>query len=174
MLTKQIPIGIPYTVSRFKHHEQVKDKLLELIAESPSTNISIGKDSISRSDWHVPGTTDRPYWNFFEPLVYPHITEVFESIGHDDVIIDNYWFQQYQHNNTHQWHQHRGASYACVYYLQLPAGAPTTLVRDPMTGEEFHLDAKEGDIVTFPSIVWHTSPVNQSMEDKIVIAFNVE
>jgi uncharacterized RmlC-like cupin family protein len=50
-------------------------------------------------------------------------------------------------------------------YVQLP-GKLTTKT------SLYDIDAKEGDIVTFPAYVPHNSPENKNDEEKIIVSFN--
>jgi hypothetical protein len=81
--------------------------------------------------------------------------------------IQNYWFQQYYYNNYHDWHNHPQCHFSSVYYLELPKGTPITEFK---VSQE--IEAKEGDIITFPGYLFHRSPPNGLKKRKTVIVFN--
>jgi hypothetical protein len=62
-----------------------------------------------------------------------------------------------------------------VYYLELPTDGPKTVFKNPFNSEEIiYPDVKEGDILTFPSILEHCSPSNNSTHRKTIISFNID
>ena len=75
------------------------------------------------------------------------------------------WYQIYKKGDYHGTHTHVGAHFTNVLYVQLP-GKLTTKT------SLYDIDAKEGDIVTFPAYVPHTSPENKNDEEKIIVSFN--
>lgn len=162
-----------YIITQCQRHLEVKQELLKLIEKCPSLSIEDDKDFISKSDWHVPNTIERPYINLFLDSIKPELDIVMEELKQDLYKVTNYWFQQYSKNNYHKEHQHRGASYACVYFLELPEDGPKTTLIEPQTGRHIETDVKEGDILVFPAITWHYSPPNNSSSRKTIIAVNI-
>ena len=58
-----------------------------------------------------------------------------------------------------------------IYYVSLPEGVSKTTFR--LRDEEFSIDVKEGDVLTFPASMMHCSKPNQSYEQKVVVVFNI-
>jgi hypothetical protein len=87
-----------------------------------------------------------------------------------DLSVYNYWFQMYSKGDWHAWHNHLGANFSNVYYLNLPEGAAKTTFK--ILGKEFSIEVKEGQVLSFPGIVNQCSKPNPSEEPKVVIAFN--
>jgi predicted 2-oxoglutarate/Fe(II)-dependent dioxygenase YbiX len=84
------------------------------------------------------------------------------------------WFQQYVINDKHGWHTH-AENYTGVYYLEMPEEAPKTELIDQYNiNKKITIDAKEGDIVIFPSFIIHRAPKVQSDTRKTIISFNLE
>jgi hypothetical protein len=164
----------PYVISKFQKHEELKETLLESLNISQSISYTDAYDNISKTDWYIDANIARPYLDIlFEPLDQ-HMITVLEQLKHDDFKYQTFWFQQYIRDNTHRWHQHRGTSWASVYYLELEKNGPPTVFKT-LTGEEVIMpDVSEGDILTFPGFVWHCSPINRIDNRKTVIAFNIE
>jgi len=62
-----------------------------------------------------------------------------------------------------------------VYYLELPDNAPKTELIDQYNiNKKITVDAKEGDIVIFPSFVIHRAPKMLTDDRKTIISFNLE
>lgn len=166
-------LSCPYVIYEFKDHFKFRDELLALIELEDGQPI-VGKDAISKTDWTLPCITSRKYLEFIVPKLHPYMKEIYDKLDHDEFEYQNFWFQQYKTTDKHTWHQHRGASWANVYFVELPEDGPKTTIIDPYTKAEITIDVKEGDILTFPAIAWHCSPPNTSDKRKTVIAFNVE
>jgi hypothetical protein len=165
-------IDCPILVNKFTKHLEYKEQLLEIINTSHSGPDYDGS-IISRTDWNVNLGEQRQYWNLIfkdlNDIIYPS----FKEIGYEDIRYENCWFQQYNTNEFHKWHRHPGCQWSNVYYVELPEGTPATMFRNPYDQTEFTIDVEEGDIISFPSIVQHTSPINASDKVKTVIAFNL-
>ena len=71
-----------YTVADFEPHSQIKDKLLELIDESPAQPMINDTDmlNISKVDWNDSKNFGRPWVDYLMPHLAPHISEVFKEM----------------------------------------------------------------------------------------------
>ena len=165
-------IDCPILVNKFTKHLQYKEELLTLISEAVSTGDYEGS-CITRTDWNVNRGENRNYWALIFSDLNSVIYPAFQAIGYEDIRYDNFWFQQYKTNDFHKWHRHPGCQWSNVYYVDLPEGTPATLFRNPYDQTEFTIDVEEGDIISFPSFIQHTSPINTSEHVKTVIAFNL-
>ena len=87
--------------------------------------------------------------------------------------ITHFWYQQYITSNFHGWHIHANHDFSMVYYVELPKDAPATMFRN-VKGEEFICNAKEGDLLIFPSNAVHCSPKNESKGRKTIISLNIQ
>ena len=165
----------PYVVSKFELHQQVKEKLLFFIEEDYSgKSVDLeGQDKIVKTDWYTDRKLMKPYLSYLQPYLTEHMTEVYDALGHDVPKYTDFWYQQYDNKDRHRWHQHRGCCWANVYYVELKSKSQITMLRDPFTKEIITPEVEEGDILTFPGLVWHCSPENEIEERKTVVAFNV-
>jgi hypothetical protein len=165
-------LEIPYIISKFKKHKEIKHKLLTLIDESQANNILDSNQEI-RTDFHITNVRKK-YFEFAQPILNEHMIKVFESLNHEDPVVRNFWFQQYKKNGKHGWHQHRGISWSNVYYVELGKDAPKTVFKNPINNQETIVpEVEEGDILTMPGVIWHCSEPNMSDCRKTVYVFNV-
>jgi hypothetical protein len=174
-------MNLPILFFKNPNHERDKQKILDLIEREPSSPIKCCDEencdcnnNISNSDWREPDVGERKYWNEFYSGIKDDLHEVYtKTLLYEQYQIDNYWFQQYNKKDTHDWHWHERCFYANVYFVELPEDAPPTELQIPITGEIIRPNVKEGDILIFPSILRHRSAPNESDKRKTVIAFNV-
>ena len=173
---QKFELGVSYIVSSFGYHAEIKETLLGLIDKAEAVNITDNANNvyISRTDWLIKNSAKRKYFEHIRPLIQEHITEVMSALNHDNFTIGSHWFQQYSTSDTHNWHQHRGASWSNIYYVELPNDAPRTMFKQPTDmNNVFVPDVKEGDILTMPGFVWHSSQPNMSKQRKTVCVFNI-
>ena len=167
-------IAVPYIVSKFKQHADVKEQLLDLIDKQDCVALDDHEIRISRTDWISNVGPARDYWNFLFPMLEEHMKDVMLNLNIKEYNFTNYWFQQYKHLDTHGWHRHRHCFFSSVYYIELPKDGPSTIFKNPVDGKTIlRPEIEEGDIITFPSIIEHCSAPNQSTNKKTVISFNV-
>ena len=93
--------------------------------------------------------------------------------------IINMWYQATANGKMHGVHNHGPIGVSAVMYVDFDPliHKPTTFYSpfpDYINGEvmEFVPDAKEGDIVFFPSFVHHCQDPNQSGKQRVVISMN--
>ena len=95
----------------------------------------------------------------------------FKELGFlNNYIIKNLWFQQYVPGDKHGWHVHAD-NYTGVYYLNFDGVDKTQLI-NPYDKAVIDIEAKEGDLIIFPSSVVHRCPTVSA--NKTIISFNVE
>jgi hypothetical protein len=172
-----IPFNMPIVKERLKQHSDIKNIVLEMIntAESSTdlkndTNIT---DNITRYDWPK-GNTKRKWSQFLKLYLDPCISNMLTALGFETFKMDLIWFQQYVKGSAHGWHIH-GANYVGVYYLELGESEPPTQFLEP-SDKDFSLktiDAKEGDIILFPSSAWHRGPTITSDSRKTIVSWNM-
>lgn len=170
----KIPFVSHAVQKKFKQHDELKDTLLDLINDA---HVDYDEDKrpndllISRLDWARGDDFETRDWivPLEEPLIQ-HFVDCAKELGYLDVVVEQLWFQQYQANDTHQWHIH-GDNYTGVYYLELPAGSPKTQIIDH-SKSMYTVDAQEGDVIIFPSFLVHCSPPVEQTLRKTIISFN--
>jgi len=170
-----------YYVIPIKNHFYIKPHLLQLIENAPAETTVDDDDaqSISRYDYNII-KQKCPYWDFLIPHIDPALTIFFKNLenvrllsGYPGMYVSAFWFQQYKKNNFHAWHTHCNNDYACVYFIELPKGASSTVFYDA-NDKEIKSKAKEGELLIFPANLPHCSPINMSDERKTVVAFNIK
>lgn len=165
-------IYVPYAISKFDKHEQLRDTLLNLIENQSSSSYG----EISKTDWNIDVSEEKEYWRILKPHLNEHMKFVLSEINpcFDINSIDyvECWFQQYEKNDNHYWHIHPGCSYSSVYFLELDKENPVTSLLD---ADNLVIDnvVSEGDILTFPGSLIHCSVPNKSTKRKTVVVFNI-
>ena len=158
-----------YKINKFKEHNLVKDKVLDLIKNS------VGESSgdITRTDWYIGKGIQKEYFRFLLPYIGQYIEDVVRELGHKECQIETYWFQQYEHNSEHPWHTHPLCGWSNVYYVEFPEDGPPIEIKMPFSEEIIIPKLEEGDILTFPSNFFHRSPINNSMKRKTVVTYDL-
>ena len=178
----KLKLEVSALIDKFQHHDQLKDHLVDLIDKADNdTEMKEAKNweyHISKCDWN--NNTDfknRPWVYLLKPYLQNHFNKCANFMLYKEAKIKALWYQQYNQNDAHGWHIH-GDNYTGVYYLQLPEGSSKTeLVNHYKQDEEIQtaqIEAKEGDIIIFPSFVVHRSPKIDSDVTKTIISFNLE
>lgn len=168
---KQFPINLCYVVSEFKSHLELKEQILEAIEHEVIFNFKNDTSNI-KTDWGSYITKKRKYYSLIEKQLNEHMLEVYENMGYQTSFIHNSWFQQYYQTGKHGWHTHLACQWTSVYYVELPDNSPRTEMIHPYTKEPITVDAKEGDILTFPSLILHRAPEVTENTRKTIISFN--
>mgnify|MGYP003627589906 FL=1 len=154
-------------VHPFKKHPEIKEHLLKLISNIPPTRVKEAGDTINHSDFYLPKNFEREYLEYFYHDLKDHMAMLCDLFKSRTWSIKSGWFQQYIKGDSHNYHNHGESQFAGVYYLELPNKSMTTEFLDGTS-----VDAKEGDIIIFPSYKYHRSKKNTSKKRKTVIAFN--
>ena len=149
-----------------KEHKFYKETLLNLIDEMPDTSYEL----VSKSDWNLPRDFTRKYLDlFYEKVIESSMKKIQDYHKADDWSISNGWFQQYKKDSLHEWHNHNGANFTNVYFLELPDLKFKTKIK--VGDDVIEYEAEEGDLISFPAYLLHTSEKNGDSR-KTVIAFN--
>ena len=163
---ESISLPIKYVKNNFEDFIFYKEMLLyyfENAQDTPSSNIS-------KSDWGFSTDFNRAWVKWIYPCLSYNLINLTKNMGYSGLSLTEIWFQQYNQNSHHSWHVH-GGHYTGAFYVELPEGTPKTQLK---FGEEIiEIDAKEGEIVIFPSFVVHSSPPNNSPHRKSIISFNL-
>ena len=170
-MTEIINVETCFVKTKVENHSEIKQSLLEQIESIGTHNIVENNQKISNTDWHLNSNYKRNYIEIIHPLLQNHLDIVKEKLMLiDNLKIINFWFQQYNFLDYHNWHTHNLCFFSSVYYVELPEKSSKTSFK--FLNKEFESDVKEGDILTFPSIYLHCSKTNQSQKTKTVISFN--
>lgn len=164
---KKVRIDDYIFIERINNHDELKDPLLDLITKEGD----IGEPGISKLDYNQGDNWEREWAQLAIPSIISTISPMIKSMGYDTMDLTNIWYQQYNDNDYHGWHIHN-TSFSGVYFLELDENSSSTRFCVPTDFNPFQVDAKEGDIILFPSHLFHTSPANRGNR-KTSIAFNL-
>jgi len=165
-------------IKPFNKHNKVKDKLLSLINNSNSDKVlevdSYYSDNIQNLDWSKNTNFTRQWVKYISKDLQKHFDNCAVELGYDKIDVKRIWYQQYLEGGSHGWHIH-GESYTGVYYVEFEKDFPKTeLINQFDQNQKIIVDAKEGDIIIFPSFIIHRSPVMKLNKRKTIISFNLE
>lgn len=166
-------VALPIFITKFEEHETVKETLLNLIGEMPNESIK-HKDSITKTDWNLSLDYPRPYLDFIKPKLIDCVSNTLSKYGYPAIAFNRFWYQQYHNSDVHNWHVHSSCHYTNVYYISLPDKTFKTEIQTWDRSKSITYNVQEGDIITFPSMLYHRSPVNYSSQIKTIISFNLD
>lgn len=142
--------------------DTVREKLL-LGIDMMKDNHECLYANMSHSDYKVSG---KPlYWNVFEDAVEESLSHYMKSWKCNQKRIGNMWFAEYTKGADFNWHTHEGCNMSGVLQVVLEDTDNAT----QLLGTS--IDLGEGDLVLFPSMLPHRSPMLNDSH-KIVIGFN--
>ncbi len=171
--------------NKFKYHKDVKNKLLKIINEAPfpldesnnKTHTKGGDNhSFYKHDWNDCLNKNRQWYKLTGKKISDELIAMLKKINYDDAVVHEMWFQQYKLNDFHGWHLH-GRNFTGVYYVDFSEKLKqkgTEFINIGNPKNKFVLDVEEGDIIIFPSNIWHRSPKIKSNSIKAIISYNIE
>ena len=159
-------IKTEFITSEVPEHFKHKPILLDLINKMPSNP----DDRVSKTDWNLPKDFKRKYLDYFYfNIAYNMMAQQQKYFKAKKWEIINGWFQQYEAKSSHNYHTHPNVNLTNVYFLELPDFQFKTTIK--IRDKEYEYDVEEGQIITFPAHLVHTSKQNGDFR-KTVIAFN--
>lgn len=172
---KKYKLDCAFIVSKFKHHNELKETALDLISRADYEHVlkDVAQVDITKTDWHKSSDFTRDWVKHVITPLSEHMLDVYKELGYDGYTLHEIWFQQYHQKSQHGWHTH-SSNFTNVYYLELPKSAPKTEIVIPYTQTDIiTVDIEEGDTLVFPSFVVHRAPMNLGVDRKTIISFNV-
>ena len=162
---------------KFKYHDEIKDNLTNLIKKSKNKSRikkdDYYEDNISKLDWEDSEDPEREWVKTYIEKFGEALSHYAGCLGYSKIHLQRIWYQEYNTDATHGWHIHSG-NYTGAYYLKLPKDAPyTEFIENPGHTKSYTIKVKEGDLLFFPSHFMHRSPKNKSLENKIIISWNL-
>ena len=161
---KKFLLPIECLKDKFEDFNLIKQIILPQLNPSKSPH-----PTISELDWDNSGDFNRPWVKDILPHLSYNLTKLIKRLNYSNILIENVWYQKYNTQSYHGWHIHSG-HYTGVLYLEYPKETPPTQLI--FNNEIISIDATEGDLIIFPSIVVHRSPINESQLQKTIISFN--
>ena len=161
---------------KIRDHDKIKEEILWHIDKSSdgplidTYGVPEAKSNITKLDWDKSTDFKRPWVQIFLPVFEKTLEGIIDSMGYKSVDITRCWYQQYLNGSSHCWHIH-DQHFTGVYYLEYPKGSAKTEVISPYSMKIKKINAKEGDLIVFPSHWIHRSGVNSSFR-KTIISYN--
>ena len=174
---KKFKLNTPCLIDSFKEHKKLKNTLISLIKETKADFLEQKDDYygdlIHRLDWSQSTDNNREWVKHIIPSLQKHFEKYAKKLGYEKVDVTNIWFQQYNKNGKHGWHTH-AQNYTGVYYVKFSNKDAKTELIDPFSQDKkIIINAKEGDIVIFPSYVIHRATEQKEDSEKIIVSFNI-
>lgn len=178
----------------FPDWDSVKEEMYKISEMSDGIRADLPEGQYD-TDYFKPDGSDRydlPVWfshwyAYTQPVIdalKPELARIYAlgpSVLWRSMEDSSIWAQKYSRNSTHGGHNHGyGSISACQYIKFDPAHHQATcfhhLPPSPFTGitESFTPEVEEGDIVFFPSTYMHSSNVNTSSKERLIVAWNME
>lgn len=151
--------------SKVHNHSKIKKQLLDKINLIPTNPLHSNNESIMHTDWNLPPNMHREYAPLFLEVIKPHMAKITQDLKCSGYDIELFWFQRYGHKSKHSWHTHPRAHFANVYFVECPKGLSTKFMH-------FKEECEEGDIISFPAFLPHSSPIITENSYKTIISFN--
>lgn len=186
--------GFPITKFVIEDWSDKKSKLLNLI---DFTGDDIQEFDYFESDYecqtdYYKYQTSAPYLMEFHQILETDLDKLVSD--YTQILSDRYrgdcpfkgiedwqlWSQRYDIGQFHGAHNHGLMNISCVLYVEFDAKEhfPTTFYSpnpNPFYGtiDKIAPPVNEGEILTFPSVLLHESPVSKSNKQRTIMSFNI-
>ena len=154
--------------SKIPNFEVVKKEVLDIIDTLPKMSYEDANDKISNTDYYY--NVSQPYLTPLKEHIENHCEKIIKLNYYRHTNIQKVWFQQYEYGDRHLIHTHENCNIANVIFIELPNKESAT--KFIWKNNEYSIDAKEGEIISFPSMLSHYSPPNYGKR-KTIISFNI-
>ena len=125
-------------------------------------------------------STSAQYEPVFLSMISPYLREFLKIADYKFCEVSRVWTQRYSKGDYHPPHDHGPEGFACVFYAELDPDLhiPTEFMQPymPHTGNRDMKapdDVEEGDLVIFPSNLFHMAPPHYSNKYRTIISFNL-
>ena len=173
MKIETIPIEVKIIKFNFSFHKTIKKELLNEIDKVKKIDLKRNPDQtrISYCDWDNRKDFNRNWYKLIKIPLSIAFTQTANQLNFFNYLLQDIWYQQYEKNDCHNWHIHSD-NYTGVYYVEYDKNCKTELY-DSVKNKKFYLEAKEGDLVFFPSFIIHRSPMKKESKRKTIISWNL-
>ena len=165
--------------NKVERHDEVKDKLMDLIVNNESGATEYDGGFISRTDYHLDENHTRTYLPLFFEIIEPILQEQSNFFMSKEANVHHAWFQQYYKSQFHSPHNHGALGYSSVTYIKFNKDIhqPTVFIapfNDPLGNLiEFAPDIDEGQIIFFPAMITHYVLPSKTNDIRIILSLNV-
>lgn len=173
---EKLPISQSIYKFSVKNYSNLNSIILQHIDQYNLKTLGNEKFSITKGDYAL--SHKKTYWPIFMKYIKNYLDEFTTDFfsGYDrentNLKIIHYWFQQYKDEDSHPFHIHTNSDYSMVYFVELQEKSHSTVFIDH-DKKQVQLDVKEGDLLLFPSLVFHSSPKNNSLTGKTILSANL-
>lgn len=157
-------------------YKEINKKILSYI-DDINTSIDFTSDHrITKHDFNK--NLQKDYWIYFSKYLHIYLQKFVDDFSQKmpgpapSVIVNNFWFQQYEEKDNHPFHIHPTSSYSMIYFVEIYDQSVSTIFLNAKR-EEIKLKVNPGDLILFPSYVYHSSPVNNSGKRKTILSANL-
>lgn len=192
--------SVPVFTVRATYHEKIKQHLMDLAYPYFKSQGINDKLQNTFTDYGLTPDSAWVNWNFLYSLYLPDVNAVLSEIGvdvkHTKVLLKG-WYNFTEHSTAEFVHDHTGGprtiQFSAVHFVNLdPESQPTVFVNPntkmikstiptknlnhlPMCFKTWKVipDAKEGDIIFFPSWLDHHAPYHDSGKLRLTTALNI-
>ena len=162
-------------ISQIKEHEDIKNKILNILDSTDGDFLDEEDFKISKLDHKDHENYEKPYFKYFADVLKPYLTDMTKHLNCTKCEISSVWYQQYQPNDIHNWHLHPRTTWQAVYYLEMNGEKLETEIYDMYEKKVVKVvELKEGDLFVFPGNLIHRAPKNISNNRKSILAFNLD
>ena len=187
---------VPIFHYKIKNFKEINQELLNYILELQKKD-KIGNNRSNRGGWHSPNfdlVNEGPPINFineFKDFLKNIITNEFgwEYLPNKQRIVAM-WAIINKKNSYNVIHNHQNCYLSSAYYVKKPQNSGDITFFDPTEAKTYRFPEKErntnystqtvtikpeeGDLLIFPSYLYHAVEINSSNEDRVVISFNID
>ena len=198
MVNKKVYNLFPDTIFKYKleNYQQINKDLLNYILELKKKDIH-GNNRSNIGGWHSPNfdlVNQGPPINFinsFKDFLKEIIINEFgwEYVPNKQRIVAM-WAIINKKNSYNVKHNHQNCYLSAAYYIKKPKNSGDISFFDPKeaktyrfpeikqktdyTMEKITIIPEEGDLLIFPSYLYHSVGVNITNEERIVVSFNID
>ena len=181
---------------KLENYKQINKELLNYILELQKKDKK-GNNRSNRGGWHSPNfdlVNPGPPINFINSFkdFLKHIIE--DEIGWEYIPnkqrVVAMWAIINKKNSYNVKHNHQNCYLSSAYYIKKPENSGDITFYDPKesktyrfpevekhtnySAESVTIKPKEGDLLIFPSYLYHDVGVNLSDEERVVVSFNID
>lgn len=162
----------PYFFKYFvEGSEEYNQDLLDFLEMIPSHS----DENVSKLDWE--SNRKQTYQIEFKERMMPYIEKLSVELGFKKLdknyLYDRVWFHQYETDGSYfDWHNHNG-HFVLLYFVEIGGESVSTEYYDTINKETFQIEVKAGEILFFPSWIFHHSPPNHTKSRKTIVATNI-
>jgi len=175
MMNTYYPFAVPFFITSIENWPEKKNEFLSL----PDWDDKECMNSRQWTDFDQYKNSDPPYRDKFLELISKSVMELGQSLGVPAVGVGPIWAQRYWRGHYMNPHTHGPRGYSAILYAELNDDHPCTEFLSPFKdfygGNDlvYNPEVKEGDVIFFPSSLYHHAPPHDSDNHRTIFSFNM-